>query len=69
MPTPTDLQLVQAARDVLASTHPTNPVLVAVRSFAFAELSQAEHDVVLDREAKPRVLSLARTITREEQPT
>lgn len=67
MPTPTDLQLVQAARDVLASTHPTNPVLVAVRSFAFAELSQAEHDANHGRGVRSSALVLARRLTKEEQ--
>ncbi|WP_371031253.1 hypothetical protein [Pseudoclavibacter sp. JSM 162008] len=66
MTKPTDLQLVQAARDILERTHPTNPVLVSARLFAMVELDQAEHDAKQGREIRPRVAILAQRITKEE---
>ncbi|MBS3177727.1 MULTISPECIES: hypothetical protein [unclassified Pseudoclavibacter] len=67
MSEPTDLQLVQAARDVLARTHPTNPVLIGVRTFALAELSQAEHDAHQGRGVRSSALVLARRLTKDER--
>lgn len=66
MSAPTPLQVVQAATDVLKATHPTHPVLVVVRTFALAELSQAEHDANQGRGVRSSVLVLARRLTKEE---
>lgn len=66
MTAPSPLQIVQAATDVVNATHPTNPVLKAAREFALAELRQGEHELSQDREPKPRLMHLARTITRGE---
>ncbi|WP_394254736.1 hypothetical protein [Pseudoclavibacter helvolus] len=66
MTSPTPLQLVQAATDVLTATHPKHPTLAAVRDFALAELRQGEHELTQDREPKPRLMHLAKTITRGE---
>lgn len=66
MTQPTPLQIVRAATDVVTATHPTNPVLKAAREFTLAELRQGEHDLAQEREPKPRLMHLARTLIRGE---
>ncbi|MBB2956813.1 hypothetical protein [Pseudoclavibacter helvolus] len=66
MTSPTHLQLVQAASNVVTATHPINPVLKAARDFTLAELRQGEHELTNGRAPKPRLMHLAKTITRGE---
>lgn len=67
MPEPTDLKLVQVARDVLSSVPVTESVASMLKRFALAELSQGEHELSQGRKPKPRLLLLAEDITDGER--